>query len=138
MGKQKQSSGDQQSFAYLHKVYQNLQKEHKRVGTAFQNPKVQNEELTRDLAERDADMEELASFVSTKDEVIKNMERRMLQAKKVSADSRQRSSHSVAVTISRNLTTSSKDLSNSHGQRSGTSALTVFPISTVGTGRSFR
>ena len=86
MGKQKQFSGDQQSFAYLHKVYQNLQKEHKRVGTAFQNPKVQNEELTRDLAQRDADMEEPANFVSTKAEVIKNMEGRMLQAKKVSAD----------------------------------------------------
>ena len=80
-----------------------MQKEHKRVGTAFQNPKVQNEELTRDLAERDADMEELANFVSTKAEVIKNMERRMLQAKK------------GAVTISRNLATSSKHLSNSQG-----------------------
>ena len=51
------------------------------MGTA-----VQNEELTQDLAERDADMEELANFVSTKAEVIKNMERRMLQAKIVSAD----------------------------------------------------
>ena len=86
MGKQKQSSGDQQSFANLHKVYQNLQKEHKRVRTASQNLKVQNEELTRDLAERGADMEEMANFVSTKAEVIKNMERRKLQAKKVSAD----------------------------------------------------
>ena len=56
------------------------------VGTAFQNLKVQNEELARDLAEGDADMEELANFVSTKDEVIKSMERRILQAKKVSAD----------------------------------------------------
>ena len=31
-------------------------------------------------------MEELANFVSTKDEVIKSMERRILQVKKVSAD----------------------------------------------------
>ena len=41
-GKQKQSSGDQQSFADLCKVYHNLQKEHKPVRTAFQNLKVQN------------------------------------------------------------------------------------------------
>ena len=52
------------------------------VGTAFQNLKVQNEELARDLAEE----EELANFVSTKAEVIKSMERRILQATKVSAD----------------------------------------------------
>ena len=69
-------------------MYQNLQKEHKRVGTAFQNLKVQNEELAGDLAERDADMEELANFVSTKDQVIKNMERTILQAKKVRSQGR--------------------------------------------------
>ena len=39
-----------------------------------------------DLAEREADLEELANLVSTKDEVIKNGERRLLQAKKVIAD----------------------------------------------------
>ena len=88
MGKQKQSFGDQESFAYLRKVYQNLQKEHKRVGTVFQNLKVKNEELARDLAERDADMEELANFVSTKDKIIKNMERRILQAKKIRSQGR--------------------------------------------------
>ena len=138
MGKQKQSSGDQQSFAYLHNVYQNLQKEHKRVGTAFQNPKVQNEELTRDLAERDADMEELANFVSTKAEVIKNMERRMLQAKIVSADLKTKVQSLCSRNDLQESEHQSKHLINSQGQRSGTSALTVFPISTVGTGRSFR
>lgn len=41
--------------------------------------------LARDLAEWVADMEELANLVSTKDKAIKNMERRLLQAKKVIA-----------------------------------------------------
>ena len=128
-GKQKQSSDDQQSFADLRKLYHNLQKEHERVRTAFQNMKEQNEELVRDLAEREADLEELANLASTKDEAIKNMERRLLQAKKAIAD--------LKAEV-RNLTTSSKHLSNSQRQISGTSALTVFVIFTVGTRRSFR
>ena len=37
------------------------------------------------MAEREADLEELANLVSTKDELIKNIERRLLQAKKVIA-----------------------------------------------------
>ena len=86
MRKQKQSSGDQQSIADLRKLYDNLQKEHERVGSAFQNLKDQNEELARDLAEREADLEELTNLVSTKDEVIKNAERRLLHAKKLIAD----------------------------------------------------
>ena len=53
---------------------------------AFQNLKEQNEELALDMAEQEADLEELANLVSTKDEAIKNMESRLLQAKKVSAD----------------------------------------------------
>ena len=126
-GKQKQSSDDQQSFADLRKLYHNLQKEHERVRTAFQNMKEQNEELVRDLAEREADLEELANLASTKDEAIKNMERRLLQAKKAIAD--------LKAEV-RNLTTSSKHLSNSQRQISGTSALTVFVIFTVGTRRS--
>ena len=52
----------------------------------FQNLKDQNEELARDLAEHEADLQELANLVSTKDEVIKNAERRLLQAKKLIAD----------------------------------------------------
>ena len=65
------------------KLYDNLQKEHERVGSAFQNLKDQNEELARDLAEREADLEELTNLVSTKDEMIKNAERRLLHAKKL-------------------------------------------------------
>ena len=86
MGKQKLSSGDQQHVKDLCKLYVNLQKEHDRVGTAFQNLKEQNEELARDLAEWEADLEELTNLVSTKDEAIKNMERRLLHAKKIIAD----------------------------------------------------
>ena len=63
-----------------------MQKEHERVGSAFQNLKDQNEELARDLAEHEADLEELTNLVSTKDEVIKNAERRLLHAKKLIAD----------------------------------------------------
>lgn len=37
------------------------------------------------MAEREADLEELAHLVSTKDELIKNIVRRLLQAKKVIA-----------------------------------------------------
>ena len=54
--------------------------------SAFQNLKDQNEELAKHLAESEADFEELANLVSTKDEVIKNVERRLLQAKKLIAD----------------------------------------------------
>lgn len=43
------------------------------------------EQRARDLAEREADLEELVNLVSTKDELIKNIERRLLQAKKVIA-----------------------------------------------------
>ena len=63
-----------------------MQKEHERVGSTCQNLIDQNEELARDLAEREADFQELANLVSTKDEVIKNAERRLLQAKKMIAD----------------------------------------------------
>ena len=84
MGKQKLSSGDQQHVKDLCKLYVNLQKEHDRVGTAFQNLKEQNEELARDLAEWEADLEELTNLVSTKDEAIKNME--TSACKKIIAD----------------------------------------------------
>ena len=71
---------------FREQLYDNLQKEHERVGSAFQNLKDQNEELARDLAEREADLEELTNLVSTKDEVIKSAERRLLHAKKLIAD----------------------------------------------------
>ena len=61
-----------------------MQKDHEPVRTAFQNLKEQNEELAWDLAEQEADLEELANIMSTKDKAIKNMERRLLQAKKSS------------------------------------------------------
>ena len=54
--------------------------------TAFQNLKEQNEELALNLAEREAYLEELTNLVSTKDQAIKNMERRLLHAKKIIAD----------------------------------------------------
>ena len=54
-GEQNQSSGDQQSVADLRKLYDNLQKEHERVGSTSQTLKdKRNEELARNLAEPEA------------------------------------------------------------------------------------
>ena len=138
-GKQKQSSGDQQSFADLRKLYHNLQKEHERVGMVFQNRKEQNEELAWDLAEQEADLEELANLVSTKDEAIKNMERRFLQAKKVIADlnAEVQSLHSHN-DLRESDNQQQTPQQQSERERLGKSALTVFLLFTVSTRRYFR
>jgi len=52
-----QSDNPVSSDTFLLDSYYNLQKEHERVGSAFQNLKDRNEELGRDLAEREADLE---------------------------------------------------------------------------------
>ena len=70
----------------LGKLYVNFQKEHERVGMAFQYLSEQSKELVWDLAEKEDDLEELTNLVSTKDEAIKNMERRLLHAKIIIAD----------------------------------------------------
>ena len=72
----------------LKKKYESLQNDYKRVGQAFQNQQEQNEELTALLEEREKEAEELANLVRTKDEVVKNLERRLLNAKKVIAELR--------------------------------------------------
>ena len=65
-GNQKQSSSKEDPKGKdLRKLYSNLQKEHERVGMAFQNLQDQNEQLVQDLAERDADLEELTNLVSS-------------------------------------------------------------------------
>ena len=61
----------------LKKKYESLQKNHKKVGQAFQN-----QELTALLEES---AEEIASLVQSKDEVIKNLEAPQ-NAKKVIAE----------------------------------------------------
>ena len=53
---------------------------------AFQYLSEQSKELVWDLAEKEDDLEELTNLVSTKDEAIKNMERRLLHAKIIIAD----------------------------------------------------
>ena len=63
-------------------------KDYKRVGQAFQNQQEQNQELTTLLEEREKEAEELANLVRNKDEVVKNLERRFLNAKKVIAELR--------------------------------------------------
>ena len=68
----------------LKKKYESLQKDYKRVGQAFQN-----QELTALLEEREKEAEELANLVQNKDEVVKNLERGLLNAKKVIAELRQ-------------------------------------------------
>ena len=55
---------------------------------AFQNQKDQNLELARELQERESEAEELANLVRTKDEVIKNLEQRLVNAKKVISELR--------------------------------------------------
>ena len=86
---QKQSSqSDDAALSYndLRKLYENLLKEHERVGQAFQTQQTQNEVLAEALAKKEKDAEELADLMRNKGEVIKNMERRLVQAKKVIAD----------------------------------------------------
>ena len=61
----------------LKKKYESLQKDYKRVGQAFQNQQEQNQELTALLEEREKEAEELANLVRNKDEVVKNLERRL-------------------------------------------------------------
>ena len=73
----------------LKKKYESLQKDYKRVGQAFQNQQEQNQELTALLEECDKEAEELANLVRDKDEVVKNLKRRLLNAKKVIADLRE-------------------------------------------------
>ena len=58
------------------------------MGQAFQNQQEQNQELTALLKECEKEAEELANFVRNKDEVVKNLERRLLDAKKVRTPSR--------------------------------------------------
>ena len=65
----------------LKKKYESLQKDYKRVGQAFQNQQEQNQELTALLEERDKEAVELANLVRDKDEVVKSLERRLLNAK---------------------------------------------------------
>ena len=58
------------------------------MGQAFQNQQEQNQELTALLEEREKEAEELANLVRNKDEVVKNLERRLVDAKKVIAELR--------------------------------------------------
>ena len=51
------------------------------MGQAFQNLKEQNQELTALLEECKKEAEELANLARNKDEVVKNLERRLLNAK---------------------------------------------------------
>ena len=72
----------------LKKKYESLQKDYKRVGQAFQNQQEQNQELTALLEEREKEAEELANLVRNKYRIIKNLERRLLNAKKVMTELR--------------------------------------------------
>ena len=67
-------------------MYDNLQKEHERVGTTFQNQQKQQEELEKELDEATKDAEELANLVRTKSEAIKALQNKLAQAKKTIAE----------------------------------------------------
>ena len=58
------------------------------MGQAFQNQQEQKQELTALLKECEKEAEELVNLVRNKDEVVKNLERRLLNAKKVIAELR--------------------------------------------------
>ena len=58
------------------------------MGQAFQNQQEQNQELTALLEEHEKEAEELANLVRNKYRIIKNLERRLLNAKKVMAELR--------------------------------------------------
>ena len=86
------SASSQQPADTLHndlkKKYKLLQKDYKRVGQAFQNQQEQKQELAALLEECKKEAEELANLVRNKDEVVKNLERWLLNAKKVIAELR--------------------------------------------------
>ena len=76
------------SYDELRKMYDSLRKNHERVGQAFQNQQQQNQELAEELEEKEKESEELANLVRTKVEVVKNLEKRLVDAKKVIAELR--------------------------------------------------
>ena len=82
----KQSSAESSSYKELRKLYDNLQKDHECVGTAFQNQQKQQEELGKELDEATKDAEELANLVRTKSEAIKTLQNKLAQAKKTIAE----------------------------------------------------
>ena len=88
----KSTASSQQPADTLHddlkKKYELLQKDYKRVGQAFQNQQEQKQELAVLLEECEKEAEELANLVRNKDEVVKNLKRWLLNAKKVIAELR--------------------------------------------------
>lgn len=84
------SSTADNSHNELRKMYEALLKDHERVGQAFKNQQAQNQELAQELDEKEKEAEELANLVQTKCEVVKNLERRLVHAKKEIAELRAR------------------------------------------------
>ena len=74
------------SYTELQKLYQSLQQDQERVGQEFQNEQEVNEEMARDSEEKERDADELAAVVCTKCEVIKTLEKRLVQEKKMIAE----------------------------------------------------
>ena len=56
------------------------------MGQAFQNQQQQNQELAKELEEKEKESKELANLVTTKAEVIKNLEKSLVDAKKIIAE----------------------------------------------------
>ena len=74
-----------QSYKELRKLYDNLLKEHERVGVAFQNQQKQEEDLKKELDESTRGAEELVNLIRTKSEAIKTLRTKLVQAKKTKA-----------------------------------------------------
>ena len=64
----------------------NLKKDHERVGQSFQNQQPQNQELAVKLEEQEKDAEEVANLVQTKSEAIKNLQTKLVDAKRTIAE----------------------------------------------------
>ena len=79
---QSTSQSSPTSYKELRKLYNNLLKEHERVGVAFKNQQKQQEDLKKELDESTRDAEELANLVLTKSEAIKTLQTKLAQAKK--------------------------------------------------------
>lgn len=87
------SSSDAPSYKELQKLYDNLLKEHTRVGQAFQNQQDQQKELATELEDREKDCEaanqdaeNLAGICREKEEIVKALQTRLTEAKKIIAE----------------------------------------------------
>ena len=134
--KQKQSSGDQQSITDLCKLYYNLQKEHERVSPHSKTWKIRMKNLQSTWQKAKLISKNWPTSWAQRMRWSKMRREDYFKRKNWVQIWRQRSSHFIAVMITRNL--SSKHHSNGQRQRQAAWTPIAYPAFTVGTWRSFR